>query len=324
MITASLLSTTDLLVALRASIRGDLVTPAEPSFPAATFGVGGRAPELVVVAADVTDVARTIALSGRTGRRVVAQVTGRPTVVTAARTILIVTRLLATVRVDADRQLATVGIGASWRQVLDAAEPFGLTALSGAASVPPAHRPGPYPFAADRIRSFEVVTATGERRRVDANEPDFAALRRGQGTVGLVVGMTLELVRHPLLVAAELIFAAADAPAALAGWRQWAATVSGPIVTASRPGPAAQDHPDHDNHGADDNQAHRQDTDGRSSLTIRVGQLGDPDRAGRRLAALEELIGAAPVARRVGPTTMAALVRGSATRRAGSLAGRGA
>ena len=111
--------------------------------------VGGVAPELVVIAADATDVARTVALAGRTGRRVVAQITGRRTIVAAERTILVVTRLLAAVRVDPDRRTATVGIGASWRQVLDAAEPFGLTALSAAAPPPGSRlrlRRGPHPL----------------------------------------------------------------------------------------------------------------------------------------------------------------------------------
>ena len=52
MITAGPLSTTDLAAAMSASIRGDVVTADEPSFLAATFGVTGVAPELVVVAAD--------------------------------------------------------------------------------------------------------------------------------------------------------------------------------------------------------------------------------------------------------------------------------
>src|SRR5690349_21459304 len=123
MITAGPLSTADLAASVRASIHGDVVTPDEPSFAAATFGVAGGAPELVVVAADAGDIGRVAALAGRSGRRVVAQITGRPTVVAAERTILVVTRLLATVRVDPDRRTATIGIGASWRQVLDAAEP---------------------------------------------------------------------------------------------------------------------------------------------------------------------------------------------------------
>lgn len=307
MITASLLSTTDLLVALRASIRGDLVTPAEPSFPAATFGVQGRCPELVVIAANVADVAHTVALAGRTGRRVVAQITGRPTVVAADRTILIVTRLLATVRVDAERQVATVGIGAGWRQVLDAAEPFGLTALSGAATGSATRGPGPragaYAFAADRIRSFEVVTATGHRRRVEAGSPDFAALRHGHSGPGLVVGMTLELVRHPLLVAADLIFSAADAAAALAGWRQWAATLPGTVVTGVTV-------------AAEVTVADPATGDDRSGLRITMAQLGDPARARQHLAALQDLVGRAPVARTVGPSSMAALVRAAATRSA--------
>lgn len=178
MITAGLLSTTDLVATVRGSIRGDVVTADEPSFPAATFGVGGVAPELVVIAADGTDVARTVALAGRTGRRVVAQITGRRTIVAAEHTILVVTRLLAAVRVDPDRRIATVGIGASWRQVLDAAEPFGLTALSAAAS--PRAAAFAFAFAADRICSFEVITVTGDRRLVGPNSPDFTALRHGQ------------------------------------------------------------------------------------------------------------------------------------------------
>lgn len=285
MITAGPLSTTDLAAAVRASIRGDVVTAEEPSFAAAAFEVAGIAPELVVVAADVTDVARAVALAGRSGRRVVAQITGRRTAVTAERTILVVTRLLASVRVDGDRRTATVGIGASWRQVLDAAEPFGLTALSAAAG----SRTSGFVFAADRIRSFEVVSATGDRRLVGPDNPDFFALRQGRTAPGLVVAMTLDLVVHPALTVAELSFAVADAPRVLDGWRRWSTGLPRTAVTGLAAAPAGD------------------------TLVLRLASLGDRDRVRSLLASLRTTIGVAPLAESVGSTTVAQVVRAAGT-----------
>ncbi len=285
MITAGPLSTIDLAAAVGASIRGDVVTAAESSFTAAMFGVTGVAPELVVIAADAADVARVVALARRTGRRVLPQITGRPTVVAVERTILVVTRLLARVRIDARDGTATVGIGASWRQVLDAAEPFGLTALSAAALRP---RATVFAFAGDRIRSFEVITATGERRLVGPDSPDFAALRRGQTAPGLVVAMTLALVPHPVLTVAELVFAAADAAQVLAGRRRWSAHLPRTAITGVAAGP-----------------------DGRT-LAVRVAQVGDPGRVDALLAGLRQSVGVAPLAESVGPATVAGVVRGRA------------
>ncbi len=286
--TAAPLTTTDLAVSLRASVRGDVVTTDEPSFAAATFGVSGATPELVVIAADAADIARTVRLATRTGRRVVAQIIGRRTVVNAAaadRTILVVTRLLTGVRIDADRRTATVGIGASWRQVLDAAEPFGLTALSAAADALRPHA-GAFAFAADRIRSFEVITGSGERRLVGPDSPDFYALRKGLGTHGLVVAMTLDLVPHPALMAAELSFSADDADRVLAGWQRWAIRLPRTAATGVAVDPAGD------------------------TLTIRAAHVGDTERLAALLASLRAAVGATPVAEAVGPATIAEVARG--------------
>jgi len=289
MITAGPLSTAELAATVRASIHGDVVSPDEPSFAAAAFGVAGIVPELVVVAADASDVARTVALAGRLGRRVLAQITGRSTVVAAERTILIVTRLLASVRVDAHRRTATVGIGASWRQVLDAAEPFGLTALSAAAERGPGSvgrrpRSTVFAFAADRIRSFEVVTATGARRLVGPYDPDFRALRGGRTAPGMVVAMTLDLVPHPTLTVAELTFAAADAPRMLADWQRWSARL--PETAISGIAPSA---------------------DGRA-LTIRLAHVGERYQVRALLASLRAAVAAPVLAESAGPTTVAQIV----------------
>lgn len=287
MITAGPLSTLDLAATVRASIHGDVVTPDEPGFAAATFDCTGT-PELVVVAADAADVGRVAALAGRAGRRVVAQITGRPTVVSAERTVLVVTRLLARVRVDATARTATLGIGASWRQVLDAAEPFGLTALSAAADTYGAgrgHAAG-FAFAADRIRSFEIITATGEQRRVGRDDPNFYALRHGRTAPGLVVGLTLDLVPQPAVTVAELTFAGADAAPVLAGWQRWAVRLPRTVVTGIAVGA------------------------GGDTLVVRVGQVGRPDRWNAVLASLTAAVGVTPIRTTTGPATTAQVARG--------------
>lgn len=287
MITAGPLSTADLAATARASVHGDVVTPDEPSFAAATFGVTGLPPELVVVAADAADVGRVAALAGRSGRRVVAQIAGRTTVVPTAGTILLVTRLLATVRIDPTRRTATIGIGASWRQVLDAAEPFGLTALSARADADrTAAAPRAFAFAPDRIRSFEVVTVTGERRPVGRDNPDFYTLRHGETAPGLVVAMTLDLVPQPSLTVAELTFAEANAEPVLAGWQRWAVRLPHSVVTGIAVGPTGD------------------------TLVIRVGQVGRAERWGALLASLRAAIGVSPVRVATGAATTAAVARG--------------
>ncbi|WP_395726860.1 FAD-binding protein [Nakamurella sp.] len=289
MITAGPLSTTDLAATVRASIHGDVVTPDEPSFAAASFGATGVTPELVIVAADAGDVGRVAALAARAGRRVVAQITGRPAVVATESTILLVTRLLATVRVDPARRTATIGIGASWRQVLDAAEPFGLTALSAAASVGVSGAPRAFAFAADRIRSFEVVTAAGEHRRVGRDNPHFYALRHGETAPGLVVAMTLDLVPQPSsLIVAELTFAGADAEPVLAGWQRWAVRLPRTAVTGVAVG------------------------DDGDTLVIRVAVIGDAGRSDALVASLRGAVGVIPVQVAAGPATTAGVARGDA------------
>jgi FAD/FMN-containing dehydrogenase len=295
------LATTDLVTSLRAQVRGDVVTADEPSFAAATFGVTGAEPELVLIAADATDVARAVRLATRAGRRIAVQTVGRRTVIAAEHTVLVVTRLLAGVRVDGDRRTATVGIGASWRQVLDAAEPFGLTPLSGASHLRPGRRSaGPAPratvfaFAADRIRSFDIVTASGDRRQVGPANPEFFALRRGETAPGLVVAMTIDLVAHPALTVAEFRFAAADAARAIDGWQRWSAELPPTAITAVVPAAAG--------------------------VAVRVAHIGDAAATDALLSSLRTATGVVAAAEFVGPATVAQVARGDVAGRLPQLA----
>jgi len=212
MTTASQLTTDDLVTALRASLHGDVVTPDDASFPAAAFGLdlsAAHRPDLVVIAANSGDAAATVRLAARAGRRVVVQATGHRPAQAGPGTVLIVTRLLAQVRIDPEAKTAIVGAGASWRQVLEAAEPYGLAPISSSADREPLART--FAFAVDHIRELEVVTARGDVLTVDAHRDMFHALRRGRAPFGLVTAATIDLVPLARLYAGGLWFPAGGA-----------------------------------------------------------------------------------------------------------------
>ncbi len=232
MTTHSALTVNDLVAVLRAVVHGDVVAPDDASFPAAAFGMarnfGGEAsavsrPGVVVIAADSADVAAVVRAASRAGRRVVVQATGNAEVPAGPDDILLVTRLLARVRIDPAGRTATVGAGSTWRQVLAAAEPFGLAPVSSSADHEPIART--FAFAADHLRSVEVVTVQGDLVTVDVRQdPDlFSALRRRRAAFGLVTAATIELLPLDRLYAGGLWFAEESAALVQRRWREWVA-----------------------------------------------------------------------------------------------------
>jgi FAD/FMN-containing dehydrogenase len=135
-----------------------------------------------------------------------------------------------------------------------------------------------YGLACDNVVAYRVVTADGRLLRASATEhPDlYWGLRGGGGNFGVVAEFEFRL--HPVgtrALVAEHTFAAADAGAALRGWRDLAADAPRPATfTASvRDGEA----------------------------TLGFVWVGDP-RRGRRLAAQLDALGE-PLARRVAETS---------------------
>jgi hypothetical protein len=83
---------------------------------------------------------------------------------------------------------------------------------------------GRYGYAADHVRSLDLVTADGHLRHVDAQSyPDlFWALRGGGGSFGLVTEMEFDLFPVSRLYGGSLYLDATDTPQALDDWRRWA------------------------------------------------------------------------------------------------------
>jgi FAD/FMN-containing dehydrogenase len=164
-------------------------------------------PRAVVAATDEEDVVATVQWARRHGLTVSAQPVGHGATTALTGTVLVRTRGLGEITVDAANRVARVGAGVKWGELLAATAPYGLTGLAGSSPDPSvvgfslggglswfgrAHG-----LAAHSILAVELVDASGELRRVTAaSDPDlFWALRGGGGDFGIVTAM--EIVLHP-------------------------------------------------------------------------------------------------------------------------------
>jgi FAD/FMN-containing dehydrogenase len=184
----------------------------------------------------VSDVVRSAAADGR---HVAAQCTGHlaAPLGSLTDTVLLRTAGLSGVQIDADAQTARVGAGALWGDLVPQASELGLGALHGSA-------PGvgivgytlggglsfyarKHGFACNRVTAIELVTASGEQVRVDAdNEPDlFWALRGGGGSYGVVTALEFDLLPLSQIYAGALFFPADQSSDVLRSWREWIAGV---------------------------------------------------------------------------------------------------
>ncbi|MFC9893747.1 FAD-binding oxidoreductase [Nocardia sp. NPDC127579] len=193
---------------LRATARGAVLVPGDAGFDAAAqpWNIAVAQPVAAVVeAADADDVAAVVSFAARTGIQVATQPTGHGATGGLDAAILLRTGRLNAVEIDADRRIATVGAGAQWGAVQAAAVAHGLTGLAGSNPVVgvTGYTVGggfawfgrKYGWASDAVRAFEIVDATGARRRVDAgSDPDlFWALRGGGGDFAVVTGLEFDL-----------------------------------------------------------------------------------------------------------------------------------
>ncbi|MBW0117851.1 FAD-binding oxidoreductase [Pseudonocardia abyssalis] len=201
-------------------------------------------PAVVVGATGTADVVAAVRWATANGLRVAVQSTGHGLVSDLAGTVLVTTHRMSAVAVDPAARTARVGAGVRWAQVIEAAAPFGLAPLSGSASGvgvvgytlggglgPLARRHG---FAADHVRSVELVTADGEVRHVDAiSDPDlFWALRGGSGNFGIVTELEFDLVPVARLYGGGIFFPGAVAADVLHAYRTWVATLPEETTTS--------------------------------------------------------------------------------------------
>jgi FAD/FMN-containing dehydrogenase len=226
------------LTQLQAELAGALLLPGEPGYDTeiATFNLATtHRPPIVVAAHSTEDVAAAVRFAAQHGLPVAVQATGHGPVTAVDAGILISTKPMTSVSIDARTRTATIGAGVKWAAVIEAAAPHGLAPLNGSSSdvgavgytvgggLPLLGRT--FGFAADHVQAMTVVTADGAVRRVDAeHEADlFWGLRGGKGNLGIVTEMTVDLVPVSRLYGGGIFYAGEHAAAVLNAYRTWSA-----------------------------------------------------------------------------------------------------
>jgi FAD binding domain len=165
------------------------------------------------------------------------QATGHGLPLTHEGGVLIGTCRMTGVRVDAPARTAWFEAGVRWGQVIEEAARYGLAPLSGsspdvgavgytlAGGLPMLARQ--YGYAADHVRSLDVVTADAVLRHLTADsDPDlFWAFRGASSNFGVVTGMQVSLVPVARLYAGGMYFDSELVPDVLSAFTSWTLTV---------------------------------------------------------------------------------------------------
>src|SRR5262245_55774645 len=191
-------------------------------------------PAVIVVPESASDVQAALTFAAGQHRPVLVKATGHQIVGEAHGAVVIATRRMNDVAIDAVGRRARVGAGAIWSEFVEVAAKAGLAPLNG--SNPTVGVVGytlggglspilgrSLGYAADHVRSLDVVTADGELRHVDGeSEPElFWALRGGKGNFGVVTTLNFDLFPVPRLYGGGIYFPGERTADVLRAWTEW-------------------------------------------------------------------------------------------------------
>lgn len=220
---------------LKSAVRGNVWLPGEPGFDNVRrpWNLAIEQPVAAVVeAADADDVAALVRHARAAGLGVTTQPNGHGATGGTDGTILLRTGRLDALHVDPVTRRAQVGAGVPSGRLQAATAEHGLTGLPGSSpvvSVTGVALGGglswfgrAHGWVADSVTAYEIVDATGERRRVTAEtESDlFWALRGAGGDFAIVTQLELALHAASSLYGGRTLWTAKHAPAALDAYRQ--------------------------------------------------------------------------------------------------------
>ncbi|WP_334664527.1 FAD-binding oxidoreductase [Streptomyces cyaneofuscatus] len=252
-------------------------------------------PDRLVEAATPEDVREAVAYAGGRGLHVAAHASGHGLPGPVKGGVLIATRALDSVTVDPVRRTARIGAGASWGRVIEAAAPHGLAPLNGSSPSVGAvsYTLGgglgilarEFGYAADHVRSLDVVTADGTARRVTPErEPELIwGLRGGGHRLGVVTGMEIALVAVERLYGGSIVFDGAWAAEVVRGYLAWTRTVPETLTSslAALVYPALPQLPE--------------ELRGRYVISVRVAFTGSAEEGERLVAPLRAIGRSAPI-----------------------------
>jgi len=215
---------------------GPVLVPGDAAYDTerSGFQTGYRhRPDVIVGATGADDVCAAVRYATGHGLPLAVQATGHGLSLPLRGGVLLSTSRMTGVRVDASARTARIEAGVRWGQVVEEAARYGLAPLSGSG-------PGvgavsyilhggigllarQYGYAADHVRSIDLVTADARPRHVTADsDPElFRALRGGGGTLGVVTGMEIGLMPVDRFYGGQLLFGGESAADVLEAWREW-------------------------------------------------------------------------------------------------------
>ncbi|HEY5788788.1 MAG TPA: FAD-binding oxidoreductase [Microlunatus sp.] len=235
------------LARLRAAVRGSVLTPDQAAFGDAIRAWNLNAvhrPAVAVLPVDTDDVAAAVRWAARAGIGVAVQATGHGTGRPCVGGLLLNTRLLQQVGIDPDRRRARVAAGVVWRDVVEAAAPYGLAGLPGSSAtvgVIGSTLGGGFGWlgrrfglAAHSVRSAEVVTAEGSVLRVSRDQHADLHWAVPGGLSGLSVVTRLEFALHPVptVYAGNLFYPHERLADLLTYFAEWSRTVPDALTSA--------------------------------------------------------------------------------------------
>jgi FAD/FMN-containing dehydrogenase len=223
--------------ALAAALRGEVLTPESPGYDAARAvwnGMIDRRPGLVVRAVGPADVVRTVQFAREQGLLLALRGGGHNIAglgVCQGGLVLDLSRMRA-VRVDPASRTARVEAGATLAdldheaQLFGLATPVGINSTTGIAGLTLGGGFGwlsrKHGLTVDNLVSVDIVTAAGELLQASELEHEdlFWAIRGGGGNFGVVTSFEFRL--HPVgpeVLAGLVVHPFADAPQVLREWR---------------------------------------------------------------------------------------------------------
>ncbi|MFD7664820.1 FAD-binding oxidoreductase [Streptomyces sp. NPDC059788] len=232
---------------LAAQVAGVVFVPGDEGYETerSGFQTGHRhRPSVIVGAAGAADVVAAVRYARANGLPVSVQSTGHGLAAATDGGLLVSTRRMDEVRIDAGARTAWAGAGALWGDVIEEAAPYGLAPVNG--SSPGVGVVGytlggglgilgrEFGYASDRVRLVEVVTADGALRQVTPERDAglFRALLGGGHGLGVVTGLKFGLVPVERVYGGQLVFGADLMDEALAAYLAWTEDLPGTLTSS--------------------------------------------------------------------------------------------
>ncbi|WP_460727294.1 FAD-binding oxidoreductase [Nocardia heshunensis] len=199
-------------------------------------------PAVVVGAAHAEDVRAAVEYAARHGLSIAVQATGHGLSVATDGGVLITTRRMTDIRIDAETQTARVAAGVQAGALIEAAAEHGLAPLNGSSlsvGVVGYTLGGgigilarEFGYAAEHVRAIELVTADGRLRRLEPGDELFGAVLGTGGNFGVVTALELALLPITTVYGGQLQFDTPLVAPALEAWRLWTQDLPEQVTSA--------------------------------------------------------------------------------------------